>query len=186
MLHHFLKRLIKMDAEHTPFKYVGAEKDLIFELTLPTANNVSDVKLRIGGRADRIDLKNDTLEIIDYKTGGKEEIPENLADVFAHKGKNMGYIFQALLYSVAALENNMAHKVSPSLIYIHKKSSPKRSDFVIKMAKEPLTDVSPIRNDFLSMLTEKLSEIFDVTKPFYPTEEIERCQWCDFKNICRR
>lgn len=186
VLHHFLKRLIKMDAEHAPFKYVGAEKNLIFELTLPTANNVSDVKLRIGGRADRIDLKNDTLEIIDYKTGGKEEIPENLADVFAHKGKNMGYIFQALLYSVAALEKNMAHKVSPSLIYIHKKSSPKRSDFVIKMAKEPLTDVSPIRNDFLSMLTEKLSEIFDVTKPFYPTEEIERCQWCDFKNICRR
>lgn len=185
VLFRFLKRLVKMDAQHAPFQYIGSEEDLFFNFRIETEEN-EEIKLKIGGRIDRIDKKDGTIEIIDYKTGGKEEKPADLAQVFAHDGKHMGYIFQALLYSVAALENNLSEKVSPSLIYIHDKSNAKRSDFIIKIANKPLYDASPLKDDFKRLLAGKLNELFDIKKAFEPACDKERCKWCDFKNICGR
>lgn len=184
VLFRFLKRLVRMDAEHAPFRYIGSEKELDFLRTVKTSHG--DVTLRIGGRADRIDLKDDTLEIVDYKTGGSQESPASLADVFAHEGKHPGYIFQALLYSVAAIERGMAKQVSPSLLYIHKKATAKRSDFIVKIAGVPLHDAAPLRNEFNTLLDAKLQEIFDIATPFRPTDNPTRCEFCDFKKICGR
>lgn len=184
VLHHLLKRLIRMDAAHAPFEYVGSEEEICFEHAL-VLHDSTNLVLRIGGRADRIDRRGDTIEIIDYKTGGEEEVPDNLAQVFAHEGRHPGYIFQALLYSVAALENKKDNvKVSPSLIYIHKKNNARREDFVVKIDGNPLLDTRHLRNDFRQMLDEKLKEMFDISMPFAPTDDEERCKWCDFKHIC--
>lgn len=182
VLHRFLKRLVRMDCEHTPFRYLGCEKDIFFYLDIPFEKGF--IKLCIGGRVDRIDYKNDTLEIIDYKTGGKEEVPKETAQIFDFDTKNMSHIFQVLLYSVAAIENNMANKVSPSLIYIHKKSSAQRGDYVIKIAGKPILDVAPLCKDFKAMLQNKISGIFDPQTPFTPTSNEAHCQWCDFRKIC--
>lgn len=182
VIHRFLKRLVKMDAAHAPFRYLGSEKDIYFTLEIP--NGDSSMTLRIGGRVDRMDIKNDTLEIIDYKTGGQEDSPKDLAQVFALEGKNMGYIFQVLLYSIAALESGKAKKVSPSLLYIHRSSSMQRPDYVVTMNKEPITDANILREEFKILLKEKISEIFNPKIPFTPTCEESRCLWCDFKKLC--
>lgn len=184
VLFRFLKRLVRMDADHAPFRYIGSEKELSFQRTIKTT--YGSITLNIGGRADRIDCKENTLEIVDYKTGGSEESPASLADVFAHEGKHPGYIFQALLYSVAAIEKGPAEKVSPSLLYIHKKASAKRSDFIVKIAGTPLHDVTPLCSEFNTLLDAKLQEIFDDETPFRPTEKTTRCEFCDFKKICGR
>lgn len=181
----FMKRLVKMDIQHTPFRYGGSEQDIFFDFSVPL-NDGGCVKLRLGGRIDRIDIKDGVMEIIDYKTGGKEEIPTDLKQVFAHDGKHMDNIFQALLYSVAALESGKAAKVSPSLVRINSKSAPQREDFVVKIKKMPISDVSPMKAEFEQMLATKLSEIFDEATPYTPTEDATRCEWCDFKKICGR
>lgn len=182
VIHRFLKRLIRMDAEHAPFRYLGSEKDIYFTLDIPYGNN--SMKIQIGGRVDRMDIKNETLEIIDYKTGGQEDNPKDLAQVFALEGKNMGYIFQVLLYSIAAIESGKADKVSPSLLYIHRKSSARRPDFVVTMNKQPITDVNILREEFKILLKEKIKEIFNPEIPFAPTCDESRCLWCDFKKLC--
>ena len=38
--------------------------------------------LNIGGTIDRMDSKDDTLRIVDYKTGGTPRTPENIAQLF--------------------------------------------------------------------------------------------------------
>lgn len=38
--------------------------------------------LNIGGTIDRIDSKDDTLRIVDYKTGGSPKTPENIKQLF--------------------------------------------------------------------------------------------------------
>ena len=184
VIHRFLKRLIKMDAEHAPFRYLGSEKDIYFNLDIPYEN--SKIKLLIGGRIDRMDIKNGTLEIIDYKTGGQEESPKDLSQVFALEGKNMGYIFQVLLYSIAALESGKADKVSPSLLYIHRKSSAQRQDFIVTINKQPVIDANTLREEFKALLKEKIYDIFNLDVPFAPTCDESRCQWCDFKRLCTR
>lgn len=184
IIHLLLKRLVTMDASHAPFEYVGSEQDIFFDLTLPT--NDGDIKLSIGGRIDRMDRKDGVLEIIDYKTGGKEESKITLDKVFSHDGKSMGYVFQALLYCVAAIEGKKTQKASPSLIYIHRKDGSDRNDYVVKIDGTPLQDVSPLCDEFKRRLQDVLSELFDKNKPFKATDNEERCTFCDFKHICEK
>lgn len=183
IIHRLLKRLVQMDVKHTPFEYVGSELDLFFDYVLQLSDG--PLKLSIGGRIDRMDRKSGTLEIIDYKTGGKEENVKELTQVFSHEGKSMGYVFQALLYSVAALENGITKKVLPSLIYIHRKDGTDRNDYVIKMHNKAI-DVTAIEAEFKQQLNTLLEEIFDTATPFEATDKKERCTYCDFKQICQR
>lgn len=184
IIHRLLKRLVKMDISHTPFEYVGSEQDIFFDYTVTTTRG--NIQLCIGGRIDRMDRKADTLEIIDYKTGGKEERINNLTQVFAHEGKNSGYIFQTLLYCVAAIESKKAQKASPSLIYIHRKDASKRSDYIVKIGGKPLHDTAPLCDEFKEHLHNTLAKIFDDEHPFTATDKEEHCTFCDFRRLCGR
>lgn len=185
VLHRFLVRLVKMDAEYAPFRYVGSEKGATFPIEINTVEG-EKIKLKIGGRVDRMDVKNNTLNIIDYKTGGKPEFPENIEELFDRNGKRYGYILQAMLYCCAALVSKMTEKVSPSLVYIHKQAEAIRENYIIKIKKEPVTDFSLYYEQFISCLDKLLCEIFDINVPFSPTEKKERCAFCDYRQLCGR
>ncbi len=185
VLHRFLLRLLKCDALHTPFKYIGSEQAVSFPFTIQT-NRGEKIEFHIGGRVDRMDEKDGTLEIIDYKTGGKEEIPQNIEQLFAYEGKHPGYIFQSMLYCIAAVESKLALKASPSLMYIHNKSSAAREDFVVKIAGQPIKDINTHRGEFMQHMQKTLEEIFNTDVPFTPTDDKNRCEWCDYKDLCGR
>lgn len=183
VLHRFLVRLVKMDMEHTPFTYLGSEQATSFTMTATTAKG-EKVALRIGGRVDRMEQKGDTLEIIDYKTGGEPSSPESINSLFAKKGKRSGYIFQAMLYSASMIASGKATRISPSLLYIHKQSEGKRENFVVKINKQPVVDVNEYYDSFIASLQETLDEIFNINIPFSRTEEKSRCAYCDYKSLC--
>lgn len=185
VLHRFLLRLLRCDAQHTPFKYVGSEQAVSFPITMQTADE-KEIELHLGGRVDRMDEKDGTLEIIDYKTSGKEESPKSLEQVFAYEGKHPGYIFQSMLYSIAAVESKMAVKASPALMYINSKESARREEYVVKIAGRPISDINTHKEEFMQHLQKTLHEIFDVSTPFTPTDDITRCEWCDYRDICER
>lgn len=186
VLHRFLKRLIKCDATYAPFTYIGSEKEISFPISIKHPYKESNVELHIGGRVDRIDEKDGVWNIVDYKTGGSIEKINNIDEVFENKKRGSGYVFQTLLYSIAAMENNMCQKASPALIYIHKKSSDKREDCVVRIDNEPINDAGELRNEFLQKLKETLHNIFDPNSAFEPTNDAKRCEWCDFKALCGR
>jgi ATP-dependent helicase/DNAse subunit B len=183
VIHRFLLRLIKMDYAHTSFRYIGSEQDANFRMEIKISDG-ENVSLCIGGRVDRMDYKNGTIEIIDYKTGGKPDTLNNIESLFSPTGKRSGYIFQAMLYSAAVSMTNKDVKVSPSLLYIHKQSQAKRGDYVIKINKQPVADYSQYHDEVINHLQNTLEEIFNVNVPFYCTNEKERCAYCDYKNLC--
>ena len=84
----FMQYQLKMDAAYTPFIYEGGEKTISFNMNIMN-NEGENIALCIGGRSDRLDIKNGTLEIIDYKTSGDIEKPIDLAAVFAHDGNHL-------------------------------------------------------------------------------------------------
>lgn len=207
VLHDFLHRLVKMDNTYTPFKYAGSEKTAYLPFAFKGKQG-EEILLNIGGIIDRVDIKNGTLNIVDYKTGGgKKDTKTSLDDIFAHNGTSSGYRFQAFLYSVAIIEllksgNDFGNderlswiedlkktdieKVIPSLIYIHKKANAQREDFIIDMDKKPIDNVADFKDEFLARLQDVLLDIFDIDKPFAPTEDKERCTYCEYRNICGR
>ena len=201
VMHRFLLRLVKMDAAYAPFNYVGSEAKIEMPFAFTCSGNSINVK--IGGTIDRIDSKGDTINIIDYKTGGGESTDGNMSldDVFAHKAKAAGYHLQAFLYSIA-LKNALSggcpcnsgwvkkidpvaeRKISPSLLYVHHKDNAERTDFVIKVQKNPVEDISAIEAEYMKRLQQVLTNIFDIDKPFVPATDSKKCEYCDYKEIC--
>lgn len=204
----FMQRLIKMDKAHTPFTYIGGEKRVQFPYTFKD-NRGKDIKINIGGKIDRIDAKNNTLNIIDYKTGRDklQDKKNSLEEIFAHEGDSAGYRFQALLYAMAVIEQLndgkdysnhkdyewiekakqlQTEKVVPELIYIIRKDDALHEDFVVDVNDEPIEDANELKADFLNRLEMVLQDIFNNKKPFAPTDKKERCHYCEYKGICGR
>ena len=192
-----------MDATYAPFSYIGSEVKIQMPYSFTSAGN--NINVNIGGTIDRVDSKGETINIIDYKTGGGESSDGNMSldEVFAHKAKAAGYHLQAFLYSIA-LRNALSgsctskcdwlkriagsdeRKISPSLFYVHHKDDADRTDFVIKVQKTPVEDISVIAPEYMKRLQEVLTEIFDIDKPFVPATDSKKCEYCDYKEICGR
>ena len=64
----YLKQLLRNDLQYTPFEMVAMEKKVSEEITIQTGQG--PFTLRLGGTIDRMDAKESTLRIVDYKTGG--------------------------------------------------------------------------------------------------------------------
>ncbi len=204
MLHHFLLHLIKMDKEYAPFYYVCGEEKISMPMSIES--EAGTISLEIGGTIDRVDVKNGTVNIVDYKTGGGgKDAKSSLEEIFALEGKSSGYRLQSFLYSIVLddllkgrccrntkiaqswaekLKPLNTGKVSPSLLYVHKEEELKREDYVVDIKGEPVTDISEIREEYVEKLLGVLSDIFDRDVPFTPTDDKKRCEYCDYRKIC--
>ena len=107
--------------------------------TIEVNTPLGTLPLNIGGTIDRIDSKNDTLRIVDYKTGGTPKTPENIEQLFTPADNRPSYIFQTFLYA-AIMCRKQTLKVAPSLLYIHRAASESYSP-VIEMGapRQPLS-----------------------------------------------
>lgn len=72
----YLKQLLENDLRYTPFTFVGSEQPVQEDIEIKTPKGI--IKSRIGGIIDRLDSKDGTLRIVDYKTGGDADTPPNV------------------------------------------------------------------------------------------------------------
>ena len=64
----YLKQLLQNDLRYAPFTFIASEMEVDEPIDIQTPKGV--IKSRIGGIIDRMDSKDGTLRIVDYKTGG--------------------------------------------------------------------------------------------------------------------
>ena len=183
----YLRQLLRNDLQYAPFFMEGMEKKVteIIEIETPQGK----LALNIGGTIDRIDSKDDTLRIVDYKTGGSPKTPENIKQLFTPADGRPNYIFQTFLYA-SIMCRKQSLKVAPSLLYIHRAASETYSP-VIEMGeprkpKIPVNNFAFFEDEFRERLQTLLEEIFSEEEPFTQTEDTKKCSYCDFKAICKR
>ena len=183
----YLKQLLRNDLQYAPFEMVAMEKPVAEKITIQTGQG--PITLRLGGTIDRMDAKDTTLRIVDYKTGGSPKTPANIEQLFTPSETRPNYIFQTFLYA-AIMSRQQSLKVAPSLLYIHRAASESYSP-VIEMGeprqpKIPVNNFAFFEDEFRERLQRLLKEIFDENEPFTQTEDIKKCAYCDFKAICKR
>ena len=183
----YLKQLLRNDLQYTPFEMVAMEKKVSEKITIQTA--LGPLTLRLGGTIDRMDAKEGTLRIVDYKTGGSPKIPANIEQLFTPSETRPNYIFQTFLYA-AIMSRKQPLMVAPALLYIHRAASESYSP-VIEMGeprkpKIPVNNFAFFEDEFRERLQALLEEIFDENELFTQTEDIKKCAFCDFKAICKR
>lgn len=184
----YLKQLLQNDLRYAPFTFVASEIEVDEPIDIQTPRGV--IKSRIGGIIDRMDSKDGTLRIVDYKTGGDADTPPNVESLFVPDKKRSNYVFQTFLYAAILCRKQPTMKIAPALLYIHRAATETYSP-VIQMGeprkpKEAVEDFSNYEKEYRERLQGLLEEIFHPEKSFTQTETIEKCAYCDFKALCRR
>ena len=160
----------------------GTSQDVFERKDLTTIN--------LGGIVDRIDkvtLPDGTerIRIIDYKTSNYRPKPlPDVASIFdpANIRNHSDYYLQAFLYAIL-IERQETSPVSPGLLFIQHAGTDDYDPTLI-LGKTPVTDISTVKDEFLHHLNTLLSDIYDESRPFAPTEEGARCKSCPFHSLC--
>lgn len=181
----YLKQLLRNDLQYAPFSMEAMEKTVKESIEIDTSEG--KLSVNIGGTIDRMDSKDGTLRIVDYKTGGLPKTPENIGQLFTPSENRPGYIFQTFLYA-AIMCRKQPLKVAPALLYIHKAASDTYSP-VIEMGaprqpKIPVVNFALYEDDFREHLQALLNEIFNPQEPFTQTDDTKKCEYCDFHKLC--
>lgn len=183
----YLRQLLRNDLQYAPFLMEGMEKKVTEIIEIETSQG--KLSLNIGGTIDRIDSKEDTLRIVDYKTGGTPKTPENIKQLFTPADGRPNYIFQTFLYA-SIMCSKQSLKVAPSLLYIHRAASETYSPVIemgeARQPKIPVNNFAFYEDEFRERLQTLLQEIYNPEEAFTQTEDTKKCEFCDFRDLCRR
>ena len=195
LLVQFLKFLLKLDQNYAPFELLGLETFVEKHMELHP-NPGRKLKLRVGGIIDRMDKKDETIRICDYKTGGKAESASFDKGLFKSDQKRNRHVFQTFLYAGIVKDQYPASMVKPELVYIHQAGKPDySSDIVVKKSGKSgaktngsnvVNDFGEFKETFETELQNVVGELFDPAESFDQTSVLETCEHCDFNTICRR
>ena len=181
----YLKQLLRNDLQYAPFSMEAMEKTVKESIEIDTSEG--KLSVNIGGTIDRMDSKDGTLRIVDYKTGGLPKTPENIGQLFTPSENRPGYIFQTFLYA-AIMCRKQPLKVAPALLYIHKAASDTYSPVIEigapRQPKIPVVNFALYEDDFREHLQALLNEIFNPQEPFTQTDDTKKCEYCDFHKLC--
>ncbi|UXP31190.1 PD-(D/E)XK nuclease family protein [Reichenbachiella agarivorans] len=192
----FVSYILKADTRYTPFEVIALEsKDYTVDFEIETLEGTEKVGLK--GVIDRVDRKNEHIRIVDYKSGRDNREFSDIAqliDVDAGDNRNKG-VFQLLYYSMLYKDNHpgLTLPIQP-LMYNSKDLHQPDFDGQLKQKgnKEAgrtagvLTDYSMVEDEFKETLTYLLTEIFNTSIDFTQTEDLRKCQYCPYIEICRR
>lgn len=187
----FVKQVIAMDKQYVPFEIVSLEAEDKYERFIDIQPNGKSIRVKLGADIDRVDKKEGTVRVLDYKTGRDEtEIGQfdNIfnPDVFYkfQAGRKAGYqtFFYAWLY---ASKYGQEEAIVPGLINI-KQFFATDFDYRLKTNGNPIADSRAFLPAFEAKMRELLEEIFSAEESFTQTEDLRKCSFCDFRGICER
>lgn len=178
----YIRRLLEFDRHYAPFSFVKAEEKI--QKLLPAKENGRPAIL-LGGYIDRVDIKGDTMRIVDYKTGGKYENDKapDIQSLFTPSKSRSGNVFQAFYYSMIKQEQiSGGLKLRPALLRVARISG--RDDMpCIKIGKEDVEDFGCYVDEFRHNLDLLLDEIFSPEGEFAASSEDSSCKYCDYQTI---
>jgi hypothetical protein len=164
------------------------------EVPLTADVSAGEHKLCFAGKADRIEMRDNKVTILDYKTGKVED--KNLKcnaikfeEIFTDP--KYAQLFQLLCYAYLYQNNKSQSLVQTTEIQcgiIAFQELYKQNEEYIYYAaidKEKILS-SEILQIFENQLKLLFSSILDKETAFSQTEEVENCKYCDYKAICNR
>ncbi|MDR3128863.1 MAG: PD-(D/E)XK nuclease family protein [Tannerellaceae bacterium] len=189
MIRKYVIQVLIEDARIAPFRYLASE--LRLESHFPLSD---DRQVRLKGFIDRVDTVGGGIRIVDYKSGGSNEliIPSYEALFDSSLRKRPKEAMQVLLYAWMYLRQPIVNRSVPlyAEIYYMRKlfTSPFTTALKFRSGYNktvPLGEYLPHEAPFEEMLRACLDEIFSPSVPFTPTSDPEHCRYCPFSSVCR-
>ncbi len=189
VLERYVNDVLKYDADNRDLTLLHLEDDFSGVLNVSTDTGV--VRIRIGGRADRVDNTGGITRVVDYKTGSPKKegfTPDGLFD--EEKDNRNDAFMQALLYCTLIRESHPGRLVLPAIYWVQQLTSPGFSPY----APVPGLDGSDAGRQaweqfmagFQSGLHQTLRMIFSGDEDYTMTRFERRCTNCPYRMLCRR
>jgi hypothetical protein len=189
VLERYVTDILKYDSEAATFVIIGLEDNYsgVYDISSGSEN----IQLRIGGRADRVDITCGAIRVVDYKTGSPKRdavLPEDLFD--EEKDKRNDAIMQAMLYCHLLGERYHGKLVIPAIYWVQQISSNDFTPYVPVAGMDgPGADHDSwlgTMESFAAGLKLTLNKIFSETEDYIMTPFERRCTWCPYRVLCRR
>ena len=162
---------------------------------LPLQVQGEELKLKLTGNVDSVELHGDQLVLLDYKTGkinetdlkvsSRNTLTETLGQ--ENKGKFRQIVFYKYLISRELNEKN------GELSTFVKDSSSIQAGMYSFQSREnklmPLEEgvsLDELRMELEKWLGELVSDMLDPNRPITQTEKVTNCEYCHFKELCSR
>lgn len=205
LLYDLAKKLMldfqRQQGELAGLTVIASEQTLDTYIDVPL--NGRQLHVRIAGKIDRIEQYDGQIRIIDYKTGKVElpdKAPEDLADKLLNDG-GADKMRQLWMYRYLAIKNIRDYGGLP----LNKDIADvfETGNLPVEAGFYSFRDVAggfktnPVRfgehdsaeqyiHQSEELLRRMIQRLFDPDEPFRKTDQLETCQYCDFKGICGR
>lgn len=183
--------IAKKEFKSENIQVVGNE--VVFHVPISTC--FGNVTLK--GAADRIDIRDHKVTILDYKTGrvdAKELVFKS--DESLISDYNQKQLFQLLVYLLLYQKdpkNTLVKTAKYTSGIIAFQDVLLQNETYIHFAQLLLEDKTTTTafskteiDHFEQTVTHLIEQILNPELPFMQTEEIKNCQYCDFKSICKK
>jgi CRISPR/Cas system-associated exonuclease Cas4 (RecB family) len=164
------------------------------ETWLNSEVRVGENILRFGGKADRVEMRDNKVTILDYKTGKVEPTKlkcktEDLEEIITDS--KYAQLFQLLCYAYLyqnAQENNLLKTAEVQCGIIAFQELYKQNEEYIYYAE--IAQEKILTAEILQLFEERLKQIFysilDEKAAFVQTKNEENCKYCDYKSVCSK
>ena len=197
----YVRNVLELDSQICPFYYHSSEENRELAIRIN-----DDTEVFFKGIIDRVDqIDGLGLRLVDYKTGSDELGAFDVLKIDENPKKYKA-IIQILLYCEMymsgnpynrdkTLEQRRAYKnpykdakLTPAL-YLTKEIAEDVTNYTpyLKRDKEPVRlSYQDVREEYMSYVSQKLSELYNMDYPFRATEDVSNCALCSFVRLCRR
>ncbi len=145
-------------------------------------------KIQVGGIIDRLDICDNTMRVVDYKTGGynKDKLDIKLDKLVSDPAQH--YVLQTLIYAEAVAQKGISEKpLQPHLFF----TQSKLKNTAVTMGGVPIADYNRLRPDtqtqkgIPTLIGNKVQEALTTTD--FPQCDENKCTaFCPFLDICAR
>ncbi len=190
-----VREIVRNDKEYAPFEIIALEDEKAgYKVAVPINTSKGVRKVAIRGIIDRVDLKNNVVRVIDYKTGKDNKGFESVAGLFDRENpKRNKAAMQTLIYSLLFAESaeHSGSIITPGL-YNARELFGKDFDIRLRIKEEgskglmPVDDAQPFFAPLKEQMGSLLEEIYDPRLPFAQTQNLRICSYCPYVGICHR
>lgn len=191
VLQKYIIRVLEIDEESAPFRLISLEKgkEYLAKMVIDKENGTREIALK--GIIDRVDELNGVIRLIDYKSGGdKKEFP-NIPSLFNRDDDKrnkaaMQTMFYGLIYQATHPQNTAPLK--PAIFNLKEIFSDDFNPYLqLREPRKPgieLTDYRDYQEEYTAGLKGLLEELYDQGVPFSQTNDLKKCEYCPYKEIC--
>jgi len=190
----YIEDILKHDKTIGDFVYIDSEDKEIYPYYADSDPDKEPIGVNIVAIFDRIDKPvNGNLRIVDYKTGNssqaqlsKLQVPP-ISTIFEEKSNCSKEAFQIMLYSLLYKEQS----ISPNLYFVRDFHRDLELSTELKLKNDdgknhPIHNFEPYKAEFKEAFDKLIYRIFDVNEDFKQCENKKNCEYCPFKDICKR